>query len=128
MNPDFWWVDGDLTTGIWPQCSTEDSEYGDLRSSREPWQPTLPNGEPKRRLRRLLRVLWLLTCSGSSHTTMVWDREAGQQVGGSPEGNLLASLLLSRNTGEIPAENCPTRKFFAALQMSEQSSFWAYKI
>jgi len=56
--------------------------------------------------------------------SLVRDSEAGQQVGGRSEGILLDSPLLSRSTGEIPAENCPTRECFAALHVSKQSSFW----
>jgi len=40
MNLDFHWVYGDYTRGIWPLCSTEDSEHGDLGSSGEPWDPS----------------------------------------------------------------------------------------
>lgn len=123
LDLDFQWVDGAATRGICPQCCTEDSEYGDLRSYREPWEPTFPNGELKRRRRRLL--------AGDLADPTPWQLTHwyGLEQGGRTAGRSHPrEMLLSRNTGEIPAENCPTGKLFAALHMSEQSSFWPHEI
>lgn len=125
LNPDFHWVDGDPTTGIWPHCSTEDLEYGDLRSSREPWEPTLPNGELKRRTRRLLAddlaapTPWQLP---RQYGLGPGGRTAGRrQLGGQPAGLPAAQQKYWANSSRKLSHR---EIFFAALHMSDQSSFW----